>query len=199
MKKRLAIALATVALIGVVATMLSNALDNPETPWSSALTSLKYFTIQSNLMVVVYFALFGLTKLADKRWFTDLCGAVVTYITITFIVFALMLQGTWHPEGLAQFGNILNHYVVPVAAIAFLVFYRKDYQFRWKNITTWIIYPLVYIVFLVIHGLITTDYIYPFFEIDELGIIYFLITFFSIMALFFLLSWANIALTKNKK
>jgi len=198
MKNKYAVALSVVAIVGVLATMLSNALDNPETPLMSALTSLKYFTIQSNIFIAVYFGVASTKYFSQKKWFSDLLGAVLVYITITFLVFAVMLQGTWRPEGLAQFGNILNHYLVPLSAIAFLVWFRNDYQFHWNSIYKWITYPLVYIIFLLIHGIITTDYIYPFFEIDELGIGYFLITFLGIMCLFFLLSWGAISLTKKK-
>ncbi len=199
LKKRLALMLSVVATIGVIATLASNGIDNPDTPIVSMLASFKYFTIQSNIFVIFYFALLLSAKISENSLFKKLIGAVTAYITITFIVFVFMLQSTWHPEGIAQLGNIINHYIVPILTIAFLVFYRKDYNFKMQDLIIWMIYPITYVLFLLLHGVITGDYIYPFFEIDELGITYFLLAFFGIMILFFLISIGEIILTKKKE
>jgi len=198
MKKKIAFVIAFIALFGVISTILATGLDNPLTPWASALSTLKYFTIQSNIIVILYFALFSFGKLRDNTMFIKLIGAVVVYITITFLVFAVMLQGTWNPVGLALLGSVLNHYVVPLMVISFFITYRKKYQFVKKDILQWLVYPLVYLLFLIIHGIISNDYIYPFFEIDDYGLLYFLVAFIGIMTLFFILSFGAILLTKKK-
>jgi len=198
MKKKIAFVIAFIALFGVISTILATGLDNPLTPWASALSTLKYFTIQSNIIVILYFALFSFGKLRDNTMFIKLIGAVVVYITITFLVFAVMLQGTWNPVGLALLGSVLNHYVVPLMVISFFITYRKKYQFVKKDLLQWLVYPLVYLLFLIIHGIISNDYIYPFFEIDDYGLLYFLVAFIGIMTLFFILSFGAILLTKKK-
>lgn len=199
MKKAFSLIIVIAGTIGVLSTMIGSAIDNPTMPLLSSLQTLRYFTIQSNLIVVVYFWLLFSLKLDKNKKFNDMLGGVTVYITITFIVFAIMLARTWNPVGISQVGNILNHYIVPLLTIGFLIQFRKEYHFSFSNIKFWIIYPLIYGIFVLIHGAITLDYLYPFFEIDTNGIWYFLISVFTIIILFFFLSCSFIYLTKKKK
>ena len=199
MKKAFTLTIVVLGTIGVLSTMIGSAIDNPGSPLISALQTFRYFTIQSNLIVIVYFWLIFSLKLDKNKKFNDFLGGVTVYITITFLVFAIMLAGTWNPNGVSQLGNILNHYITPLLTIGFLVWYRQEYNFEFSNIKKWIIYPLLYVVFVLIHGSITSDYIYPFFEVDTLGIWYFLISVFSIVTLFLILSSSLVFLTKKNK
>lgn len=198
MKRKIALLIATLGSIGVLSTMIGSALDNPLTPFGSALGTLRYFTIQSNIIVIVYFWLLFLLKFDKHKKFNDSFGGVTVYISITFIVFAIMLARTWNPSGISQVGNILNHYVVPLLTLGYLIWFRKSYNFRLSNIKSWIIYPILYVIFVLIHGAFTQDYLYPFFEIDTIKIGYFLLAFLGIVTLFFILSISYIFLTKNK-
>ncbi len=198
MKRTYALIISLFSLVGVVLTAVSAGLDNPEHFWFSAVSVLKYFTIQSNLMVTIYFGAIYFFKWDQQPKLKPWLGAVTVYITITFLVFVTLLQNIWHPVGIGLWGNILNHYVTPIFSIVFLVIYRKDYLFTKSNILQWLIYPLIYIVFVLISGLAVGDYIYPFFQINEVGVGGFLIVFFCIMVLFFLLSIGAIILTRKK-
>jgi hypothetical protein len=197
MKKKFALAIAIMALLGVLATSIGSAIENLETPITSAFYTFKYFTMQSNLLVALFFFVSLSKRASNSRRYQNLLGAVVVFISITFIVFLTMLSSIWYPTGLTMVGNIFNHYIVPITTISFLVIYRKDYNFNKKDIFHWLIYPLIYITFLLINGIITTDFIYPFFDINELGFGYFLVTFMMIIALFFLFSFGTLLLTKK--
>lgn len=189
MKRKLSLAIFLLATLGVLATVISIGMENPDSPVKTALGAFKYFTIQSNVIVIIYFSMVYSMKFDSKPVFHTLLGGVTVYITITFIVFAALLQSVWNPQGLGLIGNILNHYAVPLMTIGFLIYFRKDYQFRYRDVRYWILYPIVYVIFLIIHGLVTQDYIYPFFEIDEIGFGNFILMFSIIMTLFLLLSY----------
>ena len=198
MKRTYALIISLVGLAGVILTAISTGLDNTDQFWLSAFSVLKYFTIQSNLMVTIYFGAIYFFKWDQLPKYKSWLGGVTVYITITFLVFVTLLQSIWHPVGIGLWGNILNHYVTPIFTIIFLVLYRKDYLFTTSNILQWLIYPLIYIVFVLISGLAVGDYIYPFFQINEVGVGGFLIVFFGIMMLFFLLSIGAVMLTRKK-
>lgn len=199
MKQKSALIIFIIGTIGILATMISFALDNPNSPFLSGLSTFKYFTILSNLFVVIYFGLIYFLKMERFPFFNQMFGGVVVYITITFIVFAVAIQGTWHPIGLEKIGTILNHYVVPILTIAFLIYYRDHYEFRKNDMFLWIIFPILYGIFVIIHGAITSDYIYPFFEIDDIGFGHFFLAFCSILVLFFALSFGTILISRPKK
>lgn len=199
LKKKTALLILSIGTIGVLATIISVALDNPDTPLGSALGTFKYFTILSNLIVIVYFWLVFSLNMDRFPIFKTLFGAVVVYITVTFLVYAVMLEGTFDLSGLGRFGSILCHYVVPIMTIGFLIYYRDEYSFHNKDILKWIAFPIVYFVFLVLFGVFTGDYIYPFFDINEVGFLAFLIAFLGIMGLFILLSFLVILITRPIK
>jgi hypothetical protein len=48
----------------------------------------------------------------------------------------------------------------------------------------WITYPLIYIVFVVIYGFITDDFLYPFFQVSEIGILGLAISILLLIGLF---------------
>ncbi len=199
MKRKFALTIVVLSIFGVLSTFISTAIDNPDTPLISSLLTLRYFTIQSNLIVLTYFWMLFYLKLDKNVKFNKFLGGVTVYITITFLVFAIALQKTWHPEGIGLVGNILNHYVVPIGTLAFLGWFKKDYLFTFSDIKTWLIYPIVYLVFLVIQGLISGDYIYPFFQIDEVGVLPFIYGILGVILLFLGLSAASIFITSKNK
>lgn len=198
MKKTLSGIIAIFGVIGISASIITNIIDNPMTPILSGLRVFRFFTLQSNLIVVIYFsALFILNK-RTTRVFDDWLGGVTIYISITFIVFAFFLQGDWHPTGLEFINNIFSHYIVPLSVICFLIYYRYDYQFKVSHLKLWVIYPLLYLVFVLIHGSITLDYIYPFFNIVNHGWLYFFIFSLGLIVLFVILLFGTVYLTKKK-
>ncbi|XMB72903.1 Pr6Pr family membrane protein [Mycoplasmatota bacterium WC30] len=198
MKRKFALIIVILATVGVLATIISTALENPETPVISSILTLRYFTIQSNFIVIIYFWWLFSGKFKQNKQFTQLFGGVVVYITITFMVFAIVLQKTWNPDGIGLIGNVLNHYVTPIGTLIFLGLFRKDYQFTFSDIKTWLIYPIVYLIILVLQGLISGDYIYPFFQIDEIGVLPFIYGILGIIVLFMGLSIAAVFVTPNQ-
>ena len=145
----------------------------------SWLNSFKYYTIQTNLMVAVWFilAIVWYNKPeALKKISGSLKGAFTLYITTTFIFFAILLAPLYQPTGFAAFTNIVLHYLIPIAFIIDWVLTETKINYKWKYLPYWTIYPLGYLLFSFIHGTLTGDYIYPFLSINLLGILFYLIS-----------------------
>lgn len=191
-KKYFALGIAISGTIGLLIVFLNTYFNpNPELSTSAFAQSvglLKYFTMQSNILVVTYFWILFSLGLDKNESFNRLLGGVVVSITITFIVFAIMLQGTYQPVGWFKVSNLFNHYITPILAISFLLTFRNEYNFTLKDTRIWIIFPALYLVFMLIYGSITSDYLYPFFQIDEIGILMFLIAVVGLVLFFFILS-----------
>lgn len=142
-----------------------------------SLVLFKYFTIQSNIIVVLYFSMLLWTKSHQKSMiFRNYIGAVTLCITMTFSMFFLFLEPIWNPQGIHLISSTILHYINPFLVIVFFVISMKDYSFRYKDIAIWVIYPILYLIFVLIFGAITGDYIYPFLNINELGILTFVLT-----------------------
>lgn len=116
---------------------------------------IRYFTIQSNMLVMVVAILYYIMK-EDKPYFKTLSSITLFNITLTGIVFHTML---------AQFGGSflveLQHTFVPIIYILFyFIVLKKGIEI--KRFWILLIYPLVYFVIFFIQGFITNWYPYPF-------------------------------------
>lgn len=134
----------------------------------------KAFTMQTNLIVTIWLTLAILWHNKPeflKKIEGPLKGAFTMYITITFVVFAILLSPFYHPTGFAAFSNLILHYITPIAFIIDWVLTETKVRYKWNYLPYWIIYPLCYIIFAIIHGTITGSYIYYFLDISALGIL----------------------------
>ena len=171
MKKWLPLVIVTIGSIGILAYIINDAFFSELVNPFGALRLFKYFTMLSNLIAVIYFWLVFTNRTQLKYgWFDRLLGGIVIYVTITFLIYAVLLESTYQVVGLDLIGNTCLHYVNPILIITYLGVYRKDFNFSKKDIGLWIIFPVAYLVFLVLHGVFTGDYLYPFFQISEVGI-----------------------------
>lgn len=152
-------------------------------PWFN---SFRAFTMQTNLIVTIWFTLaiiwHNKPESLDKIM-GPLKGAFTMYITITFVVFAILLSSSYQPSGFAAFSNLVLHYITPIVFILDWVLTEIKVQYKWNYLLYWIIYPLCYIIFAVIHGAFTGNYLYYFLDINALGILGF-VMFVSILIAF---------------
>src|SRR5204863_9583273 len=134
-----------------------------------------YFTTQSNTLVGCCFLWAALAPWLPGRAAGGppvvLRGAVTLYVLVTFLVFHLVLANpaSGFGDGSAHVGsvqNVLLHTVTPLLALldwALLVVVRP----RWRWAVLWLSYPLAYLGFALVRGLIVHRYPYPFLDVTS--------------------------------
>ena len=199
MKKYLAASIVVVITIGLLINIVVESMTVDPVNVLKGFGLFRYYTLQSNLIVGIYFASYLVGKWNKVELFSRFIGGVVIYVTVTFIVFALFIQPTYHPTGWNAVANILLHYLSPVLTILFISLYRKEYFFKRNDVVNWIIYPVLYLVFLVIYGSITNDYLYPFFQVENVGVIGLVIAIVLLVIFFIFLSFIFMKIVSNKE
>jgi len=153
-------------------------------------SQLNYYTVLSNLLCLVYFAvdlpLSGRNArgLPDARERTTTLprvkGAVVMAITVTFLVFNIALAPTYIVDPDYDFytlSNLVLHYLAPIAVVVdWLVFDRKG-LLRWFDPLIWLVIPAAFLLYTVLHAPFIgpifepehSRYPCPFLDADELG------------------------------
>jgi len=100
-------------------------------------------------------------------------GAFTLYITATFVIYAVLLNGLWKPEGMNLYVSIITHYIIPVAFIIdWILTERKGNRkqsYKWSYAIHWLLYPLCYLVYNQIYGKLTDLYLYPFLNYPKIG------------------------------
>lgn len=135
---------------------------------------LPYFTIQSNIGYGI-FAAWAAFRGRDTP--PALKGAVTLYVAITGLVYHLVLTNP--ASGFAigpvertlpdAIGNQLLHTVVPLLAVLDWLLFDERGRFRWRHALYWLAFPLGYLTFALVRGLVVDKYPYPFINVDELG------------------------------
>ena len=129
-----------------------------------------YFTIQSNLFVLVVAVTLALNPARDGRgWRVARLDALLG-ITITGVVFALLLAPLVHHVGIGWWVNFGFHQLAPVLAVLGWLLFGPRPRVDWATVAkALLIWPVMWIAYTFVHGALTGWYPYPFLDATELG------------------------------
>ncbi|MEV4612727.1 Pr6Pr family membrane protein [Kitasatospora sp. NPDC049258] len=142
-------------------------------------SSLVYFTIESNVIVLGYFA--SAVYWMVRRGTVDapaprLRGAATLYITITGLVAHVLLNHGANPlpglgsgpEQLQNWSSFLLHYTTPVLVLADWLCLKPRNASRWRDLPLWLAFPLGYAVVTEVRAALFPSFPlkYPYFFLD---------------------------------
>jgi hypothetical protein len=165
MDKRQALALVRVgfAILAVVA-ILVQMLDLAGKGTLNPVNFFGYFTIQSNLIAVVALLLAaGTWRGARSRAVDFFRGAATTYMTVTFVVFALLLADTDVDTAIVWVDRVL-HRVLPIVMMADWLLDPPTERVDLRRAWWWLAYPVAWVVYTMVRGAIVGTYPYPFLD-----------------------------------
>ncbi|WP_298396494.1 Pr6Pr family membrane protein [Flavobacterium sp.] len=162
-----------------------------------------FFTILTNILVAIVFTA---VLIKPKRKFSFFLNpinqsAIAVYIFVVGFVYNLILRFLWQPQGVQRIVDEMLHTIIPIYYILYWYFKSNTKSILWKNFINWLIYPIVYLVVIMIRGSFSNYYPYPFVNVTSLGIdkvfinIILLTLFFGGVAIAFI----GIAKWKNKR
>ena len=144
----------------------------------------RYFTSQSNILVMVWCLMaiiFEKNLQIKQKLGGRLRGAVTLYITVTFLVYGIFLSSS----GAEWITSIILHYIVPIGFIIdWFLTETPTVEYQWRFLWMWIIYPFIYLGYVLINGFYTGFYPYFFLDLSQLGIFSFLIWVSALIAVF---------------
>ena len=131
---------------------------------------LGYFTIQSNLLVLA-----AALPLARDPWHDGPVWRVVRLdsllgITVTGLVFAVVLAPYYHPTGLSWWTNIGLHYVSPVLTLMGWALWGPWSRITWSTVARAMLWPAAWVLWTLVHGAATGWYPYGFLDVGQLGL-----------------------------
>lgn len=141
-------------------------------PFHRGVRFFEYFTILTNLIVAVSLTFALLAPIsAPGRFFarTSVKTAVAVYIALVGIIYNTVLQGLYDFEGAAFVADFITHDLVPLLYVFYWLVFVPKGELSWKMPITWLIYPLVYVPYVLIRGVSTGRYPYPFLDVGDLG------------------------------
>ncbi|MDE3182046.1 MAG: Pr6Pr family membrane protein [Bacteroidota bacterium] len=173
MRRNLSILFGLIAWFAVVTQfllMLENRVASvPET----LVRFFSFFTILTNLLVAIYFTSQSFQRKNHSAGFINQPGvltSVTVYITIMGLVYQILLRHIWQPTGLQKIVDELLHSLIPLLVIIYWYFFENKSKVKYRQVFKWLIYPLVYLFYILVRGSFSGFYPYPFVDVRNLGV-----------------------------
>ena len=157
-----------------------------------------YFTILTNLLVAIAttaIAFFPQSRFGKFFSRPTVETAIAVYITIVGVVYSLLLR-----ESLTGLWAVANHAVHDVIPIAFVIFWflcTPKAGLKWADAAKWLVYPILYFAYSLIHGAYTNWYPYNFADMKALGYAVGLRNAGLVLASFFVLGLVFVAVGRT--
>ncbi|MCA9327271.1 Pr6Pr family membrane protein [Candidatus Saccharibacteria bacterium] len=149
-----------------------------------------FFTIESNLFATIVFFV-GAMKVwrgeKSSAGFDMLRGAAVLYMTMTGIIYSLLLAGTDVQTPLPWVNAVL-HYIFPVVVLVDWLVIPPAEKITWKQSLWWLVFPIAYLGYSLVRGSLTNWYPYPFLNVHQHGYANVLVNAVFVAAAFFAVS-----------
>jgi hypothetical protein len=131
--------------------------------------TLSYFTIWSNIVVAVALALLARAPRADGFWRRVLRLDAVVMITITAIVYALLLAPITEVTGWSRLTNPWQHIAVPAVTVLVWLWFGPRGWIDLRVIGGAMLIPLAWIGWMLLRGAVIGSYPYGFANVTEFG------------------------------
>jgi hypothetical protein len=129
-----------------------------------------YFTIQSNLLVAAAaWALWAHPARGARLLFKVVRLDGVVGITVTGLVYVVVLRPTVDLDGWWAVADALLHYAVPLLAVVGWVVYGPRRRTDPRVVLLALVWPVAWFGWTLAHGAVTGFYPYPFVDVDDLG------------------------------
>lgn len=171
MKSSIAIVM---AIMGWVALYLKLQLrvEIEDAPTSeSILRYFSYFSILTNLMVTMCFSVIVLLKKRQTIFHKPgTITALAAFMTFVGFAYHILLKSIWNPTGLTMVLDEIHHTFVPLVTILFWYLYENKSVISFKKLSIWSLYPLIYILWVLLRGKFSSFYPYYFLDVNNLGL-----------------------------
>lgn len=200
-KRFIQISIAAIAWFAIILQLYLQIVNRKTDVGEALIRFFSYFTILTNIMVAACFTSLSLQKGKAFHFFNKpgTTTAVTVYILIVGLVYNLVLRSLWSPQGLQLLVDNLLHTVTPLLALVYWFAYVPAKQISWKQAPAWMLYPLFYLIYVMIRGSFSNFYPYFFIDAAALGYAKAFINAVYVTAAFLLVSLLLIWLGKKKK
>lgn len=144
-----------------------------------------YFTIQSNVLVLVTTAQLARDPAQDGRWWRVIRTAAISGISVTGLVHWFLLRKLLDLHGADYLADRLLHLAVPVLAVLGWLLFGPRPRIDWGVCLRAAVWPLAWLVVILVQAAATGWYPYPFLDHEPHGWGHVLVVCLGILVLFF--------------
>lgn len=131
-----------------------------------------YFSILTNLIVAISFTALLTGKPSRAFAFfsrAHVSSAICAYILFVGISYQVLLRHIWQPTGMQWVVDEMLHTVIPLFVLLYWWIHAPKSGLTIRHLTSWLIYPLVYFICILLRGSLSGFYPYYFVDVSVLG------------------------------
>jgi hypothetical protein len=158
-----------------------------------------YFTVLTNILAATAFAAPWLgpgSRLGRLFQRPDVITTIAAAIVVVSVDYFILLRNVWDPSGLQLAVDVSLHYVVPALCVIFWSLTVSGTRLGWADVAKSLIYPLGYIVYLLIRGAVTGHYPYYFVDASALGYLRAIVNMAAITGGFLIVAVGLVSVTR---
>lgn len=118
--------------------------------------TLSYFTVWSNIVTAIVSWLLFANPARDGSKFRWIRLTGLVMITITGLIYAIVLAPTANPVGLEKVTNAGYHYIVPIMSVVGFLLFGPRPRFTIGLVPKMMLIPILWLIYTVLHGMILT-------------------------------------------
>jgi hypothetical protein len=149
-------------------------MENTQYPIPTTIVNyFSYFTILTNILTAVCFTFLAFNyRSGIGAFFTrpSVLTASTIHITIVGLIFNLILRPEIHSVGTQAWISDVLHVATPLLFIIYWVLCVPKNYYSWKTIAVWLLYPIVYLIYVLVRGPYADFYPYPFLDVRLWGL-----------------------------
>jgi hypothetical protein len=159
------------AASAVIAMTYQFAELNATVPGFSAGNFFSFFTIQTNVLAAAMLALAAVVPRRERsRLFDAVRGGIALYISITGVVFALLLSGLQEElDTHTAWVDFTVHKLIPIVFVADWIVDPPRHRFPLRLGLAWLGYPVAWFAYTLVRGEGENWYPYPFVDVMRHG------------------------------
>lgn len=123
--------------------------------------------------------------------------AIAVYISIVAIVYNVVLRFLWEPTGLQKIIDELLHVVIPIIFVYYWYRYVPAEKINYLFIRKILLFPLIYLIFVLVRGRYSGFYPYPFVDVSTIGMSQTIVNSIVILAAFVVIAFVFIRVSRR--
>jgi len=135
-----------------------------------AIDFFSYFTYLSNIIVAIVLTMLARNVNRHGAVFATLRMDSLVMISVTGLIYYLLLAADANPQGLQIVSTSLLHYVIPILTVVVWLLIGPRGLFRLWTVFAALIIPILWAVYAMVRGAIIDAYPYGFLNAQELGL-----------------------------
>lgn len=143
--------------------------DAGQSTLSALIDTTSYFTILSNVVVAVVMTMLWRDPGRRGRWMGALRLDALAMITVTGLVYALVLAPQASYTGWNQASDVLLHYVVPPLTVLVWLVAGPRGLLRFDQLGPMLVVPVAWLVYTLVRGQVIDAYPYSFLDVITKG------------------------------